>query len=348
MRIDDTGRTGPTPGQARGPNWRQTSYGFYVPSSVAEDVPEQRILEQSMRLPEGGAVTGWASLRLHGGGFFDGLAGDGRTPLPVPLNPGPMHQLTDNADSTVSRDRLFAPEITRRQGIYCTVVTRALFDEMRYATGPRAAVVAMEMAAAAELACLATMRDYVDAHPGWTGVVQVREALELASEDSASPKETLMRLMWVLDAGLPPPLCNRPVFTTGGRFVGRPDLLDVEAGVVGEYDGADHRDGPRHTRDVAREDGFRRLGLEYFKVTGLDMLAPERVVDRMLASRRRALFRTNDRAWTLEPPPWWTPEPPLRHRIEERRWQEDLRRQWETESLPDPRDLWADGGSDTP
>ena len=43
-----------------------------------------------MRLPAVGAVTGWAACRLHGAAFFDGLAPDGVTPLPVPLAVGPV------------------------------------------------------------------------------------------------------------------------------------------------------------------------------------------------------------------------------------------------------------------
>ena len=38
-----------------------------------------------------------------------------------------------------------------------------------------------------------------------------------------------MVLVWVLDAGLDPPLCNREVFDLDGRLIGVPDLLDVEA-----------------------------------------------------------------------------------------------------------------------
>lgn len=338
--IDPSGVNGPTPGQARGPRWRKTTHGLYVPAAVDADVPEQRILEQSARLHEGGAVTGWASLRLHGGTFFDGLGGDGRTRLPVPLNPGPGHQLVPDVECTVSRDRLYAAELAVRQGIPCTVALRALFDEMRYSPGVRAAVVSMDMASAAELASLRMMAGYVEQHPAWTGVEQVRLALPLASERSLSPKETETRLIWVLDAGLPPPLCNVPVFTTHGRYVGRPDLLDLDAGVVGEFDGAEHRLGPRHTHDVEREDKFRRLGLEYFKITGLDLLDPGKVVDRMLATRRRAFFRPPaERAWTTAPPAWWTPDPSLEERIAERLWQEELHRQWATEELPDVKEL---------
>ena len=90
--VDPTGRNGPTRGQANGFRWRRTSCGLFVPAMVDAGVPEQRILEQSMRLT-GGAVTGWASCRLHGAAFFDGLRRDGRTLIPVPLNCGPLHQI---------------------------------------------------------------------------------------------------------------------------------------------------------------------------------------------------------------------------------------------------------------
>lgn len=338
VRVDPAGVDGPTRGQARSSRWRKSSYGLYVPSAVDPVVPEQRILEQSARLSQGGAVTGWASLRLHGGNFFDGLAADGSSHLPVPLNPGVFHQLAADERCTISRDRLFSHEITVVQGIPCTVVLRALFDEARYARSIRHAVVALDMAAAAELASLAMVRDYVAEHPAWTGVDQVRQALPLASEESWSPKESQMRLVWVLDAGLPPPVCNRPVFTGEGRYVGRPDLLDLEAGVVGEYDGADHRLRLQHARDVDREERFRRLGLEYFKVTGPDSRTT--VVDRMHSTRSRARFEPPDRRrWTIEPPAWWEPEPSLDDRIALRLWQEQLRAEWAEEELPDVRTL---------
>ena len=80
--LDPTGRAGPTRGQARGPSWRQTTYGFYVPSGVDSDRPEQRVAEQAMRLPPGGAVTGWAAGLLLGATYLDGLAPDGISRLP--------------------------------------------------------------------------------------------------------------------------------------------------------------------------------------------------------------------------------------------------------------------------
>ena len=49
---------------------------------------------------------------------------------------------------------------------------------------------------------------------------------------------------------------NRPVFDLHGRHVGTPDLLDVEAGVYGEYDSELHLDGKRRLKDLTREDAF--------------------------------------------------------------------------------------------
>ena len=144
----------------------------------------------------------------------------------------------------------------------------------------RTAVVVIEMAVAAGLTKVASYARYVA--PGrnaWTGVPFVRKALLLAIDDSRSPQETRMRLCWVLDAGLPPPLCNRELFDLDGNLIGIPDLFDPVAGLVGEYDGADHKDGQRHRRDVAREERFRDHGLEYFEVVGGDLRDRGLVVD---------------------------------------------------------------------
>jgi hypothetical protein len=54
------------------------SPGFYLPREIDRDVVEQRILEEAMRLPPGGAVTCWAALRMAGGNFFDGTQDVGK------------------------------------------------------------------------------------------------------------------------------------------------------------------------------------------------------------------------------------------------------------------------------
>lgn len=181
---------------------------------------------------------------------------------------------------------------------------RTPFDEARTAPDLREAVVAIDMMAAAEQASISQMRAYLETRAGWRGEEQVRRAVDLGSERSMSPNENRMRLVWVLDADLPPPLVNQPVLDRRGRLVGIADLLDAEAGVVGEYDGAERRAAKRHSKDVAREEDFRGLGLEYFKVVGPDMRSHGLVADRMAFTRGRATWLTEARrAWTIEPPP---------------------------------------------
>lgn len=319
VRLDPAGRTGPTRGQARGRGWRQTSRGFYVRAAVDGTVPEQRILEASVLLPPAGAVTGWAAARWRGAGYFDGLARDGRTPRPVVLAVGVDGDLRERAGIKVSRDRLPTEEVSVVRGVSCTTIERALFDEMRKADNVREAVVAMDMVAAAELTSISRLRAFAGSKPGWNGRPQVMAALDLASEESRSPAETRLRLVWVIDAGLPPPLVNCPVFDLRGTLLGIADLFDPVAGVVGEYDGAAHRRAGRHHRDVRREDQFRRAGLEYFKVVGLDMLDTGFVVDRMLTTRSRAAFLpANARRWTLEAPPGWYDDPLATATLDER------------------------------
>lgn len=332
VRIDPAGRTGPTRGQARGPKWRSTSHAYHVPARVDGTLPEQRIMEQSVRLPHGGAVTGWASLRLASATFFDGLQPDGRTLIPVPLAIGPNASIRIDAAITVSRDRLDPSEVQTRQGIPCTNEVRGLFDAVRTAVGLREGVVAIDMAAAAMLVSVRQLRAYAADHPGWNGVPQVRAAADLASERSKSPNETRMRLIWVIDAGLPAPLVNQPIWDLRGRLLGIADLLDPEAGVVGEYDGAEHRKAIRQSQDVAREDAFRGHGLECFRVTGPDMGHTMRIVRRMHSARARARWsRERDRRWTVTPPPGWGRDETLDEYLAERAWRHELYARYERE-----------------
>ena len=338
--MDPTGRNGPTRGQTQRSRWRRTSYGFYVPAEVDSTSPEQRIMEQSVRLPDGSAVTSSAACRLLRANFFDGIRPDGRTLIPVALALGDVNQIRGDNQVSLLREPLDRSEMTVRYGIPCVRPLRALFDEARSAENVREATVAIDMMAAAEQTSISQLRLYVENRPGWRGVEQVRQALDLADERSMSPNETRMRLIWLLDAGFPPPLVNQPVFDRHGRLAGIADLLDVEAGVVGEYDGADHRAARRHSKDVAREEFFRGLGLEYFKVVGPDMHSHGLVPERMASTRARATWLTDgQRRWTTEPPPGWPEEPSLDVVLARRELIEETHRQIERDGNPDPRDL---------
>lgn len=307
MPVDPEGITGPTRKQARGPRYRRSSTGLYVPANVDEQVPEQRICEASTRLPEYGGVTGWGGLRWGGATYFDGATRNGEV-APVVL--AVMHrEIRDQPGIVITSERLPPRDLMTLDGVSVTTHVRSVCFEMRYALSDREAVVILDMAMRDDLVDLAEVAAYVATLNGWIGVGRCRVALVLGNENSWSPMETVLRLIWVIDLGFRPPLCNQPLFDRAGRHVGTPDLIDVEAGLVGEYEGLLHLQGQRRGKDLQGEAAYRRLGLEYVVMVAADRKSPETtIIPRLLEARGRALFEAEStRRWTVEPPPWWTP-----------------------------------------
>ncbi len=303
VRIDRSGVTGPKPHQARHRHWRRTSQGLYVPSAVDGTVPEQRIVEAASVLPEYGGVTGWAALRWFGGSWFDGM--DRGELRPVCLVTA-ENDIRPQAGLRVSAERLRPDELTEFDGLRLTHAARSVAFEMRYARSLVAAVQVLDMAAYSDLVSIDEVAEFAAGLNGWTGVPRCREALEFADENSWSPAEVNMRVIWRRDAGLPRPVCNRPLFDLQGNFIGTPDLFDPETGVVGEYDGAPHLAGAQRRKDVEREARYRDHGCECFTMVAGDIAQPNRVVERMLNARERAARRGGSaRNWTLELPPGW-------------------------------------------
>lgn len=319
MRPDPRGFAGPTKRQAaqagpRWSEWRRVWRGWYVPAYVDPDLPEQRALEASVLLSPGGAVTGWAALRLHGATFFDGRGPDGAQ--------APVELVTPHYRAAVEgiawrQDSLAPADLVIRAGVPVTRPERAVLDAMRRAEDVRRAVGSLDMACAAELVSPQRVTRYAAARAGWVGMPLVAQALELGDERSRSPLETDGRLVWRLDAGLPAPLVNVPVFSRHGKLLGIADLLDEAAGLVVEFDGADHAGAGRRSKDAGRESGLRNHRLEVERVTGYDLHHRPALVRRLHAARRRSLWLpAHERPWTSEPPPWWEPELPLDVRLD--------------------------------
>jgi hypothetical protein len=274
-----------------------------VPSTTPIDVPEQRILEASMRLPASGAVTGWAACRLHGANFHDGLDRDGTTQIPVPLAVGARGGVRRDPAISVDFEALTGDHWTLVHGIRTMKKVRATFDAMRRTDDVRESVVALDMMAAAKLVSIQEVAAYAASRSGARRIAVVRRALPLASEHSRSPNEVRLRLVAILDAGLPGDLLvNCSVLDRQGRLLGVADLLDTEAGLVVEFDGADHRGVARHSKDVIKDDALRDCGLEVIRVTGPQLRDVPRLVQRLRAARSRARFTPEpDRSWVARP-----------------------------------------------
>lgn len=313
-RIDPTGATGPTRAEARGKRWRRSSRGLYVPADVPL-TPEQRIVEAAALIParSRAAVTGWAALRWLGPGrWLNGSTPGDPHGLPVHLAM-PIHGIRHRPGVHVCEEDRALVDFQMVDGLSVTTPVCSTAYAMRHAPSVRSAVETFCLAAYDDLVSYDELTAFAGMAPrlgesGVIGMPKYREAMQLVSENVWSPQEVTMMLIWMLDARLPRPLMNQPVFDRQGRHVATPDLLDVEAGVVGEYNGALHLDGRQHARDRRREDAMRDLGLEPFTMLAGDLGDRPAMADRMLAARRRARWQPQgERAWTIEPPSWWIP-----------------------------------------
>ncbi len=309
-RIDPVGRTGPTTAQARGPHWHRVGKNSYRPTR-APAVPEQRIFDAVGQLPVGGAVTGWAALRVHGAAYFDGMLRTrqaGWVERPVLLAAGRTEGRRAADGVRFTSEPLPADQVVMMQGLRVTAPERAMFDELRSLKVPRAALVATEMAVAARVVRLETMRAFAQDHRSWRRSLAAIAALDRARPGARSPKEVELRDLCEQVAGLPALRINVPIFDVRENFLLEADLLEEASGLIIEFNGADHDGAARRARDAERDDLARRHGLELTTVVGLDLTTPTKVVDRVQAAWDRARARpAHERAWTTEWPPGWAP-----------------------------------------
>ncbi len=304
VRVDAKGVLGPTRARARSKAWRRTSQGLYVPSDAPETV-EQRIVEAAALLPAYGAVTGWAGLRWLGGTWFDGTDSRGSRPVVLALMDSSVRARPGVA---ISEERLDPSQIEPQAGIRTTSAAYALLFEIRHARTDGEAVVAADMAAYSDLVSRGELATLVSQCAGWDGIGRGRYAVEMMDENAWSPPEVDMRGIWIVQAAMPRPLTNRPVFDLDGKLIGTPDLIDAVAGVAGEYDSELHLERERRRRDVERQHLFEAAGLETVAMVTGEIADPWPFVERLRAAYARAARRpVSDRRWTITPPTWWTP-----------------------------------------
>ncbi|MCD6640984.1 MAG: hypothetical protein LT071_13855, partial [Nocardioides sp.] len=268
--------------------WRRVAPGLLVPAGTPR-TPEQRAVEAAAQLPADGLITGWAALRLAGAAFFAGERVDGTLePVPVLL---PHDVRRRGAGLLVERTRGPLPAAVVRHGVPCAPAEVALVHELQRESSSKRAGVMVDMALAAGVVDLGGLRRRLARTHGVTG--EASYAVDRACGECRSPKESEMLQVWERLAGFPRPLMNREVRALDGRLLAVVDLLDVEAGVVGEYNGSDHRRARQQSRDEARAAALRDVGLELFTVVAGD--SEQVQVDRMRAARRRALWLPEER-----------------------------------------------------
>jgi hypothetical protein len=292
----------------RGRGWRQTSRGWYVPSSVDRDSsPTQRIVESIPLIPAEGALAGWAAAFVHGVDQLDGRDPWTFAPQPVPIVRGADRGHIPRDWLVSYRDRLQNGDVVVVQGLPVTSPLRTAFDGSRRAGSLAEAVAFIDAMAHTERIAIAELASYIVDHPGWRGISLARRACALAHPGALSTWESRQRLFHVVEAELPTPLVNQPIFDLSGGLLGIADLFDPDAGLVHEFDGQFHRERTQHRRDNVREESFESTGLIVVRSDSLDLRDHRLELARRLRDgwqRGMARDRSHDR-WTLIEPAWF-------------------------------------------
>lgn len=170
---------------------------------------------------------------------------------------------------TVRGDRLADDEITLLDGMAVTTPARTALDVACWYPRGISLAVLDDLARAVhfdigEAAALA------ERYPGRRGIRQARSILNLVDRGAQSPKETWLRLL-LIDAGLPTPTTQLPVYDETGRLVGYLDMGWEDIKVAAEYDGEQHRkDRRQYTWDIRRLGMLERLGWVVIRVVAGD------------------------------------------------------------------------------
>jgi hypothetical protein len=292
---------GISPDELRGPRWRAPFRGVHTPAVAEPTAPGQRIRDAAELVPPDGAMGGWAAAYLLGAVELDGRGRSGRECEDVTIYvPGSCH-LSRRPAIRFVRCTLDPADLTQVAEIPVTSAERTGFDLARRST-VEAGLVATDIFCRQLALDPAALRDYAGRHPRLRGVPVARQVLALTDPRSRSSGESRLRYVWVVEAGLPPPQCNPYVVDEDGSVVAMPDLLDVDSGLAGEYDGAGHRELAAHTLDNAREEELEALGLVVVRATALDV-GPfrERTVARITSGRARASTQRGSWGWRPSP-----------------------------------------------
>jgi very-short-patch-repair endonuclease len=221
-----------------------------------------------------GVVAGFAAAALHGSKWADD----------VHL----VDVIHDNRRSPpgieTHRDRIDEDEIDLVAGISVTSPARTALDfGCWYPT--MTAVAGIDALARATEIKAADVELLVRRYAGRKGIVRARQAVELFDSGAQSPKESWLRVV-LIQADLPRPRTQIPVFDGFGDVVAYLDMgwEGIKVGV--EYDGEQHRNDRRqYTWDIRRLEMLERLGWIVIRVVAGDR--PAEVIRRVRAALAR-------------------------------------------------------------
>ncbi|HEY3084423.1 MAG TPA: DUF559 domain-containing protein [Candidatus Dormibacteraeota bacterium] len=239
--------------------------------------PLIRLAAVARRLPRGAVFSGRTAAWLHG------LDLPPCSPVEVTL---PRLSHTSRlAQISVTRSDVAGDEISEIQDLRATSGTRTVADLGRRPPLVEAVVV-LDMALHRRIIAIEQLQRWLSVHPGYHGVRQLRQAVELADPAAESPMETRLRLLLVTN-GLPTPLVQASLYDDSGMFLARPDLYYPCGNLAIEYDGATHR--TTLAADNRRQNRLLEAGYRLLRFTAGDIVrTPAAVVGQV----ERALARS--------------------------------------------------------
>lgn len=186
-----------------------------------------------------GIVTGLAASALRGSEWVD----DG---VPVDL----VYACTRSPKRViVHRDRIAADEFDVVHGMRVATPARIAYDLGRSKVRGQA-IAQMDALMRAVPYSIEDVFMLTKRYQGARGVKRLRERLPLVDGGAASPQETALRLLYI-DAGLPKPTTQYPIFDDDGTLLRTVDLCWEEFRVCSEYDGDQHRtDRAQYLKDL--------------------------------------------------------------------------------------------------
>jgi hypothetical protein len=178
-------------------------------------------------------------------------------------------------------------EVTQWRGLPVTTPERTFLDLA--AKLPAGELLAFADAALrARLATMPSLQAIVARHSGCRGVAKARRVLEHANPAAESPRESMMRWLFV-EAGLPTPEVNVNIYDLDGVFLARADMLFRQARVIVEYDGDQHRtDRAQFVHDIQRTTRLAAAGYLVLRFTGTDLMTRPRWIAETVAAALRA------------------------------------------------------------
>ena len=261
------------------PLFRSVCTGIHVAAEVP-DSADLRLAAVGLLVPAGVVISGTGAAWVYG--------------VDVRPHPDALIEVTDiKGGRPRSRGILIArrgtladDEIVEVNSLLVTSVLRTAFDLAR--RDLTEGVVALDALWRAGLLTPEELMEFAGTKHGLRGIRQVAEVCRLADKGAGSPMESRLRMLLVLEEGLPSPETQLEVPDGFGGVLATLDLGYRSRQVGAEWDGAVHDTKPNRVRDNRRHNRLKGAGWQVMQYSGDDLRVRRHVIRREV---REALER---------------------------------------------------------